>query len=391
MESGRYIEYDRVKDWWAKDLPVARGFFNFDTVRYEFYRDRDVAFEGFTGRNYLYREEFTARIWNTRYDFPAIKDGRVRQEILPDDTPSGAQGWFLNMRREQFKDPRVREALIQAFDFEWTNKTIMYGAYARTVSPFQNSDLMANGSPSPEELKLLEPFRGQVPDEVFGTPFVPPVSDGSGQDRTLLRKASQLLLDAGCPIKDGKRRLPNGDAFRMEFLLDEPAFQAHHAPYIKNLGVLGIDASVRLVDPVQYRSRLDDFDFDLAIQRFSMSSTPGDAMRTFFSSQVADVKGSQNLSGIKSPALDALIERIIAADNRDELRIACRAFDRVFRAGRYWVPQWYSASHRIAYWDIFAHPAAIPRYAGSAGAPDFWWFDEAKARKPEQAKPQQAK
>jgi len=391
LESGRYIEYDRVKDWWAKDLPVARGFFNFDTVRYEFYRDRDVAFEGFTGRNYLYREEFTARIWNTRYDFPAIKDGRVKQEILPDDTPSGAQGWFLNMRREQFKDPRVREALIQAFDFEWTNKTIMYGAYARTVSPFQNSDMMANGSPSPEELKLLEPFRGQVPDEVFGAPFVPPVSDGSGQDRTLLRKASQLLLDAGCPIKDGKRRLPNGDAFRMEFLLDEPAFQAHHAPYIKNLGVLGIDASVRLVDPVQYRSRLDDFDFDLAIQRFSMSSTPGDAMRTFFSSRVADVKGSQNLSGIKSPALDALIERIIAADDRGELRIACRAFDRVFRAGRYWVPQWYSASHRIAYWDVFAHPAAIPRYAGSAGAPDFWWFDEAKARKPEQAKPQQAK
>jgi microcin C transport system substrate-binding protein len=386
FEAGRYIEYDRVKDWWAKDLPVSRGAFNFDAVRYEFYRDRDVAFEGFTGRNYLYREEFTARIWNTRYDFPAIKDGRVKQEILPDDTPSGAQGWFLNMRRAQFKDPRVREALIQAFDFEWTNKTIMYGAYARTVSPFQNSDLMATGAPSPEELKLLEPFRGQVPDEVFGAPFLPPVSDGSGQDRTLLRKASQLLLDAGCLIKDGKRRLPNGDPFRIEFLLDEPAFQAHHAPYIKNLGVLGIDASVRLVDPVQYRARLDDFDFDLAIQRFSMSSTPGDAMRTFFSSQVADIKGSQNLSGIKSPALDALIERIIAANDRDELRIACRAFDRVFRAGRYWVPQWYSASHRIAYWDVFAHPPTIPRYAGSVGVPDLWWIDEAKAKKPEQAK-----
>lgn len=391
LESGRYIEYDRVKDWWAKDLPVARGFFNFDTVRYEFYRDRDVAFEGFTGRNYLYREEFTARIWNTRYDFPAIKDGRVKQEILPDDTPSGAQGWFINMRREQFKDPRVREALIQAFDFEWTNKTIMYGAYARTQSPFQNSDLMTNGPPSPEELKLLEPFRGQVPDEVFGAPFVPPVSDGSGQDRTLLRKASQLLLDAGCPVKDGKRRLPNGDAFRIEFLLDEPAFQAHHAPYIKNLGTLGIDASVRLVDPVQYRARLDDFDFDLAIQRFSMSSTPGDAMRTFFSSQVADIKGSQNLSGIRSPALDALVERIIAADNRDELRIACRAFDRVFRAGRYWVPQWYSASHRIAYWDVFAHPPNIPRYAGAVGVPELWWQDDAKAKKPEQARPEQIK
>jgi microcin C transport system substrate-binding protein len=386
FEVGRYIEYDRVKDWWAKDLPVSRGAFNFDAVRYEFYRDRDVAFEGFTGRNYLYREEFTARIWSTRYDFPAIKDGRVKQEILPDETPSGAQGWFLNTRREQFKDPRVREALIQAFDFEWTNKTIMYGAYARTHSPFQNSDLMAKGPPSPEELKLLEPFRGQVPDEVFGEPFVPPVSDGSGQDRTLLRKASQLLQDAGCLIKDGKRRLPNGAPFRVEFLLDEPAFQAHHAPYIKNLGVLGIDASVRLVDPVQYRARVDDFDFDVAIQRFSMASTPGDALRTFFSSQVANVKGSQNLSGIANPAIDALIERIIAADDRDELRIACRALDRVFRAGRYWVPQWYSASHRIAYWDVFAHPPNIPRYAGGVGVPDLWWFDEAKAKKPEQAK-----
>ncbi len=391
FEVGRYIEYDRVKDWWAKDLPVSRGAFNFDVVRYEFYRDRDVAFEGFTGRNYLYREEFTARIWNTRYDFPAIKDGRVKQETLPDETPSGAQGWFINTRREQFKDPRVREALIQAFDFEWTSKTIMYSAYARTHSPFQNSDLMASGPPSPEELKLLEPFRGKIPDEVFGAPFVPPVTDGSGQDRALLRKASQLLQDAGCPIKDGKRKLPNGDQFRIEFLLDEPSFQPHHAPYIKNLGTLGIDASIRLVDPVQYRARVDDFEFDMAIQRFSMSSTPGDAMRTFFSSQVADVKGSQNLSGIKNPALDMLIERIIAADNRDELRIACRAFDRVFRAGRYWVPQWYSGSHRIAYWDVFAHPPKIPRYAGGVGAPDLWWFDEAKAKSPVQAKPEQAK
>ena len=178
-------------------MPVTRGSYNFDIVRYEFYRDRDVAFEGFTGKNYLFREEFTARVWATRYDFPAVKDGRVKRETLPDETPSGAQGWFINTRRDKFKDPRVREALIQAFDFEWTNKTIMYGAYARTHSPFQNSDMVANGPPSPEELKLLEPFRGQVPDEVFGVPFVPPVSDGSGQDRTLLRKASQLLQDAG--------------------------------------------------------------------------------------------------------------------------------------------------------------------------------------------------
>ena len=391
FEPGRYIEYERVKDWWAKDLPVARGAFNFDAVRYEFYRDRDVAFEGFTGRNYLYREEFTARIWNTRYDFPGVKDGRVKRETLPDETPSGAQGWFINTRREQFKDSRVREALTQAFDFEWTNKTIMYDAYARTHSPFQNSDLMAIGPPPPEELKLLEPFRGKVPDEVFGAPYVPPVSDGSGQDRSMLRKASQMLQDAGCPIKDGKRRLPNGDAFTIEFLNYEPSLQPHHAPYIKNLATLGIDASFRLVDAVQYRSRVDDFDFDMTIQRFSMASTPGDALRTFFSSQAAVIKGSQNLAGVANPALDALIETIVAADDRDELRIACRAFDRVFRAGRYWVPQWYSGSHRIAYWDVFAHPPNIPKYAGGVGTPDLWWLDESKAKRPEQVKPEQAK
>ncbi|MBN8981284.1 MAG: ABC transporter substrate-binding protein [Rhizobiales bacterium] len=391
FEPGRFVEFERVKDWWAKDLPVSRGAFNFDVVRFEFYRDRDVAFEGFTGRNYLYREEFTARIWNTRYDFPGVKDGRVMRETLPDETPSGAQGWFINTRREQFKDAHVREALTQAFDFEWTNKTIMYDAYSRTHSPFQNSDLMATGKPPPEELALLEPFRGKVPDEVFGEPYLPPVSDGSGQDRTLLRKASQLLTEAGCEIKDGKRRLPNGDAFKIEFLNYEPSLQPHHAPYIKNLATLGIEASFRLVDPVQYRARLDDFDFDMTIERFSMASTPGDALRTFFSSQAAGIKGSQNLAGVASPALDALIDKIIAADNRDELRIACRAFDRVFRAGRYWVPQWYSSRHRVAYWDVFAHPPKIPRYTGGVGAPELWWFDEAKAKKPEQTKPEQAK
>lgn len=385
FEVGRYIEYDRVKDWWAKDLPVNRGIYNFDTVRYEFYRDRDVAFEGFTARNYLYREEFTSRVWATRYDFPAVKDGRVKRETLPDELPSGAQGWFLNMRREQFKDRRVREALNYAFDFEWTNKTIMYGAYARTVSPFQNSDLMAKGKPSPDELKLLEPFRGKVPDEVFGEPFVPPVSDGTGQDRALLRKAAQLLREADCPIKDGKRLLPNGREFRIEFLNYEPSFQPHHAPYIKNLATLGIAATLRIVDPVQYRARVDDFDFDMAIERFTMSSTPGDGLRTFFSSQAAAIKGSQNLAGIADPVLDALIEQVIAANSRDELRIVCHAFDRVFRAGRYWVPQWYRDTHPIAYWDVFGHPARLPKYAG-VGVPDLWWSDPAKTAKAGQAK-----
>ena len=386
FEVNRYIEFERVKDWWGADLPVTRGSYNFDLVRYEFYRDRDVAFEGFTARSYLFREEFTARVWATRYDFPAVKDGRVKRETLPDETPSGAQGWFINTRRDKFRDSRVREALIQAFDFEWTNKTIMYGAYARTHSPFQNSDMMAEGPPSREELKLLEPFRGQVPDEVFAAPFVPPVSDGSGQDRTLLRKASQLLQEAGLFIKDGKRVLPNGEAFRIEFLADEPSLQPHHAPYIKNLGTVGIEATLRIVDPVQYRARVEDFDFDMTIERFSMSATPGDTMRPFFSSQAAATKGSYNLAGIANPAIDALLEKIIGANSRAELTIACRAFDRVFRAGRYWVPQWYRTSHPIAYWDVFAHPAKPPRYAQGVGAPENWWTDPDKVARAEQAK-----
>jgi microcin C transport system substrate-binding protein len=385
FEPNRFIEFDRVKDWWGADLPVCRGAYNFDTVRFDFYRDRDVAFEGFSGRSYLYREEFTSRIWNTRYDFPALTEGRVKREQLPDETPSGAQGWFINTRRDKFKDPRVREALGCAFDFEWTNKTIMYGAYVRTVSPFQNSDLMASGPPAPEELALLEPFRGKVPDEVFGMPFVPPVSDGSGQDRKLLRRAVQLLNDAGFHIKDGKRVTPQGEVFRVEFLLDEPTFQAHHMPYIKNLGTLGIEATLRLVDPVQARARRDDFDFDMVIERFGFSTVPGDSLRPFFSSRAAATKGSYNLAGIADPAVDSLMEQVIAADTRAKLVFAARALDRVIRAGRYWVPQWYSNAHRLAYWDVFAHPPSLPKYLGVM-APDIWWSTQAGAASSRQAK-----
>jgi microcin C transport system substrate-binding protein len=385
-EVNRYVEYDRVKDWWAADLPVNRGSYNFDAVRYEFYRDRDVAFEGFSGKSYLFREEFTARIWATRYDFPAVKDGRVKREILPDDTPSGGQGWFFNIRHDKFKDPRVREALGCAFDFEWTNKTVMYGAYARTCSPFQNSDMVAVGLPSPEELKLLEPFRGQVPDEVFGEPFVPPVSDGSGQDRTLLRKAVQLLGDAGFVVKDGKRRLPNGEVFTVEFLLDEPSFQPHHATFIKNLGQIGIEAGIRLIDAVQYRARVESFDFELTSQRMNFSATPGDSLRPYFSSQAAATKGSYNLAGVASPAIDALIEKAIGAATRADLTFACRALDRVFRAGRYWVPHWYRSTHPVAYWDQFSHPEKPAKYAQGVGAPENWWYDAAKAARLEQAK-----
>ena len=255
-------------------MAVSRGQNNFDILRFEYYRDREVGFEGFTAKNYLFREEFTSRTWATRYDFPAFKDGRVKRDVLADDTPSGAQGWFINLRREQFKDARLREALIDAFDFEWTNKNIMYGSYQRTHSVFQNSPMIAKGKPDAAELALLEPFRGKLPDEVFGEPYLPPVTDASGQDRRSLRHAAQLLNEAGFPLTNGKRVLPNGQPVSIEFLIDEPTFQPHHMPYIKNLATLGFDATLRLVDPVQYRARVDEFDFDLAIARFTISSTP---------------------------------------------------------------------------------------------------------------------
>jgi microcin C transport system substrate-binding protein len=383
FEAGRYIEYERVKNWWGADLPATRGLNNFDVMRFEFYRDREVAFEGFTAKNYLFREELTSLIWATRYDFPAIRDGRVKRDELPDETPSGAQGWFINTRRDKFGDPRLREALGYAFDFEWTNKNIMYGSYKRVVSVFQNSNMMAEGRPSPEELALLEPFRSRLPEEVFGEPYLPPASDGSGQDRAMLRKAAALLQSAGILLKDGKRVTPKGERLTIEFLEDEPDIQKHHLPFIKNLATLGIEASFRLVDPVQYRARLDAFDFDMTIERFQFSSTPGDAMRPFFTTQAAATKGSWNLAGIADPVVDAMIEQIIAAPTRVALVTACKALDRVFRAGRYWIPQWYNPSYRLAYWDVFGHPATKPRYG--RGAPETWWYDRDRAAKIERA------
>ncbi|HEY7245899.1 MAG TPA: extracellular solute-binding protein [Xanthobacteraceae bacterium] len=371
FEPGHFIEYERVKNWWGADLPVARGQNNFDTVRYEYYRDRDAAFEGFTSKGYLFREELVSRVWATRYDFPAIRDGRVKRDVVPDHTADAAQGWYFNTRLEKFKDKRVREAFIDAFDFEWVNASIMYGAYQRTQSYFEKSDMKAVGRPGPDELAILEAFRGKVPEEVFGEPFVPPVSDGSGQDRVLLRKASTLLQDAGYVIKDGKRTTPQGDAFVVEFLVDDPVSMPHHNAFIKNLGILGIEASVRVVDPVQYRKRVDDFDFDIIVQRFGFAGTPGDSLRTFFTSRAAAMRGSQNVGGISDPVIDALVEKVIAADSRPALISACKALDRVIRSGRYWVPHWYKPSHWLAYWDLFGRPQAQPHYG--LAIRQTWW------------------
>jgi microcin C transport system substrate-binding protein len=390
FDAGRYIEYERVKDWWGADLPVSRGQNNFDVLRYEYYRDREAGFQAFTAKNYSFREEFTSRVWATRYDFPALNDGRVKRELVPDQRPAGAQGWYFNTRREKFKDRRLREALNHAFDFEWVNKNIMYGAYKRTRSIFENSDMMAVGKPGADELALLEPFRAQVPEEVFGEPFLPPVSDGSGQDRALLRTATRLLREAGYVVKDGRLFDPRGERITIEFLTDDNTFEPHHNAFIKSLAVLGIDASLRLVDPVQYRARVDDFDFDITTQRLALESTPGDSLRPFLSSQAANAKGSYNLAGTADPVVDALIDKVIAAKTRAALTTACRALDRVVRSGRYWVPQWYNDSHRLAYWDVFGrpagYPATYPRYdRGDRAIPETWWYDPARAAKIERA------
>lgn len=379
FKSGSFIDYERVDDYWGKDLPVVRGQYNFDTIRYEFYRDRDVSFEAFKAGKYLFREEFTSRVWATGYDFPAVQDGRVELATLSDDTPSGAQGWFLNTRLNKFSDPRVREALIYAFDFEWTNRTLFYDLYERTHSYFQNSDMMATGLPDAAELALLEPWRGKMPDEVFGEPFSPPVSNGSGQDRKLLRHATALLKEAGWTIVDGTLKNEAGDPLRIEFIDSDSSFDRVIQPYIRNLKLLGIEATARTVDAAQFQSRLNDFDFDLVPRRYSMSPTPGEGIKQFWTSESAAVPGSNNLSGIENPAIDALTDIVITAETRGEQITAARALDRVLRAGRYWVPHWYKAAHNVAYWDVYDRPADKPRYA--LGVVETWWLDADRAAK----------
>lgn len=376
---GRYVEYQRVQDYWAKDLPVSVGHGNFDVIRVEFFRDYQVSFEAFKKGDITYQEEFSSKIWATEYNFPAIQDGRVIRKEFPDNRPAGAQGWFFNIRREKFKDQRVREAIGYAFDFEWSNKVLFFGLYERTQSFFQNSAMMAQGEPEGAELVLLEPFRGQVPEEVFGAPHLQPVSDGSGFDRNLLRKASQLLSEAGYK-RDGSVLVgPDGEPFTIEFLNNSVSFERIVSPFLKNLERLGIKGTFRKVDPAQYQSRLNDFDFDVANRRFSLTATLSDAIRQFWGSEAASLPGSNNLAGIADPVVDALIETALAAKTREDMTVAARALDRVLRSGRYWVPQWSKGVHTVALWDIFGHPETPPFY-------DFpvettWWFDREKAEK----------
>lgn len=380
VEPGRLIGFRRVADWWAKDLPVNAGQWNFDEVRYEFYRDRDVAFEAFKARAYLFREEFTSRTWATGYDFPGIREAKVKRETLPDDTPSGGQGWFFNLRRAKFQDPRVRQALNLAFDFEWMNRNLMYDAYKRTASVFQGSaEMMATGPAEGAERALLEPFRGKIPDEAFGPPLVPAVSDGSGQDRTLLREAVRLLREAGWTVKDGRATNAAGEPLTIEFLEFDPGLNPHVSAFIKNLKVIGVEAGIRLIDPAQYQVRTNNFDYDVISRRLAVSPTPGEGLRQVYSSESARLPGSQNLSGVENPAVDALVEAMVAAKDRDDLYVAARALDRVLRALRTWVPAWYKGSHTLAYWDAYDHPPEKPRFV--RGTIETWWWDAGKAAK----------
>ncbi|MET0531980.1 MAG: extracellular solute-binding protein [Microvirga sp.] len=379
FETGRFIEFERVADYWAKDLPVSVGLNNFDRIRYEYFRDRTVAFEAFKNGTLNYNEEYTSRIWSTGYDFPAVREGKVKKEEISNDAPSTIQGWYFNMRRDAFKDPRIREAIGLAFDFEWTNANIMFGLFNRTTSYFENSDMKAKGLPSPEELALLEPFRAQLPSSVFGEPPLPPVSDGSGQDRRLLRRADELLREAGCKREGGVLKLPNGQPLRIEFLDFQAALQPHTQPFQANLKRLGIEAFSRIVDAAQYQRRMDEYDFDMASRNLAGSATPGDSLRVVYGSEAGKAPGSQNIAGISSPTVDALIEKVANAKSRHDLNIACRALDRVLRSGHYWVPMWFRASDWIAYWDQFSRPETKPRFA--SGAPGSWWYDAEKAKR----------
>ena len=378
FEQGRFIGFDRVKDYWAKDLPINLGQGNFDLIRYEYFRERQVGFEAFKSGVITYQEDFTSINWATGYDFPAVRDGRVKKETVADEAPRGVQAWWFNTRRPKFGDARIREALRYAFDFEWTNRNIMFGLFQRTASYFQNSDMAATGKPGPEELALLEPFRGKVAETVFGDAVMPPVSDGSGQDRALLGQAFRLLTAAGCKRDGSVLKLPSGEPFTIEFLDFQGSLERHTAPFIKNLRLLGIDATFRVVDTAQYQSRVDAFDYDIVTQRYGASFTPGEGLRVAYGSEAARTPGSQNLTGIADPAVDVLIEKALVAETRAELTTICRCLDRVLRAGFYGVLMWNNPDHWLAYWDMFARPGRPPKY--DPGVLSTWWVDPNKAK-----------
>jgi microcin C transport system substrate-binding protein len=376
FEPGRFVVYERVKDYWGKDLPLNKGLYNYDSIRYDFYRDQVVALEAFKSHKYDFRSENSSKDWATGYDFPAKRKGQVITAELAHELPSGMQSFAFNLRRDKFRDPRVREALGYAFDFEWSNKHLFYGQYTRTTSFFANSDLAATGLPSPAELKLLEPLRDKVPPEVFTTPYEPPTTDGSGNIRSNLRKALTLLRSAGWKVESNKLIDPKtGKPLEIEFLLVSPAFERVVSPFLRNLKRLGVTGRIRTVDSAQYQNRVRSFDFDVIIQSFGQSASPGNEQRDYWHSEAVDRQGSRNVIGIRNPAVDALVAKVIEAGTRADLIAACRALDRVLLWNHFVIPQWHIRSFRVAWWDRFGRSAKRPAYGVGFQS---WWIDPAK-------------
>ncbi len=383
VDPGQSVAYKRRDDYWGKDLPVNVGQNNFDVIKFEYFADYTTAFEAFKAGAYSYREEFLSKLWATSYDFPAIDKGWVKVETLPDGRPSGTQGFWFNLRRDKFSDPRVREAIGLAFNFEWSNESLFYGLYERTDSFWENSGtLQAEGMPSEAELALLEPLRADLPETVFTEPaFVPDVQKAEDlADRRALRKAGKLLDDAGWEVGADGIRMKDGEKLTIQVLNDSASFDRIINPMIENLRRLGIEADATRVDAAESQEREKNFDFDIVTQRFSMSSTPGDELRTIFGSETANTPGSANMAGIANPAVDALIEKIATAESREELTVATRALDRALRSMHVWIPQWYKGSHNIAYLDMFARPYTDTPPPFGMGTSSIWWYDEEKAQ-----------
>lgn len=371
MEQGRFISYQRVKDHWTEDLPIMRGMYNFDTVRYDMYRDENVNLEGLKAGQYDFRREYISRNWATAYDIAAVKDGRIIKREIPDGNPQGMQAFIFNSRKAKFSDPRVREAIDLSMDFEWINKTIFYGAYKRNYSFFANTDFEARGVPEGDELALLAPFKDSLPSGLFTSPYTQSKSNGSGNNRANLRKATQLLDAAGWTIAKGVRVNAQGEPLTIEFLLRQPTMERVIGPMRKNLERLGIKASIRMVDDSQYQKRLDDKDFDIVSVWVNRGVFfPGSEQMAIWHSSQADVKGANNLAGTKDPVIDALLEKLSQAKNKDALIAAGRALDRVLLWRHYVIPHWHSGSFRIAYWDRFGLPKMLPKY--NLGL-DTWW------------------
>ncbi|MBI1208954.1 MAG: ABC transporter substrate-binding protein [Azospirillum sp.] len=378
VEPGRAITLQRVADWWGRELPINRGRYNFDRIRYDYYRDAGVALEAFLAGAYDYRQENSAKTWATGYDAPPVRDGLIVKREIKHERPAGMQAFVFNSRREIFKDPRVREALGYAFDFEWANRNVAYGAYKRTESYFANSELASSGLPSKDELAILEPFRDRLPPRLFTEEFHPPKTDASGNARGNLRKATELLAGAGWVLRDNQLvNAANGKPLTFEILYPSPLFEPWVGPFIANLKRLGITARYRVVDDAQYQNLIDDFNFDMTIGGFGQSLSPGNEQLDFWGSTRAAIKGSRNIAGVNDPVVDHLIDLIVQAPDRASLITRVRALDRVLLWGFYVIPQWHLDRDRLAYWDKFGAPLVTPKYG--LGVIDTWWLDAAKA------------